>query len=146
MNQTYVTHVKMSDDVAPEVASLGLIVPVLGYFALKRIFIDPYIARQAAALRRGNKKRNRQEVEKQRKEAEQAVMLMKETVERKLKLEQSVGGLIILEAHYGKLLLTSDDDILDDMPSVVDVTMAVQCMVEKSVLTIHEVSGRLIGQ
>ena len=73
-------------------------------------------------------------------------MLMKETVERKLKLEQSVGGLIILEAHYGKLLLTSDDDILDDMPSVVDVTMAVQCMVEKSVLTIHEVSGRLIGQ
>ena len=48
--------------------------------------IDPYIAGQLAAVRRDNKKRNRQEVGKQRKEAEQAVMLMKETVVRIAKM------------------------------------------------------------
>ena len=33
MNQTYVTNINMSDDIVPEIASLGLIVPLIGYYA-----------------------------------------------------------------------------------------------------------------
>jgi DnaJ family protein C protein 11 len=85
MNQVYVLPIKLSDEFVPEVASLGLIVPMLGYYALKRIVIDPYIQSHAAKQRQLDRKRYRMDVEQRRAEAQQSVQLMAETVDRKIK-------------------------------------------------------------
>jgi len=60
-------------------------------------------------------------------EAENGVALMTETAERKRKEEQAKGGLIIVEAKYGKL----------NTNNILDVTIPLQCLVRDSELVLH---------
>ena len=70
-------------------------------------------------------------------EAEAAVELMTETVERVVSTEQAKHGLLIIEAWYGKLFDTQEEDGLIQ-PKVVDVRIPLQCLVVDSKLILHE--------
>jgi len=67
----------------------------------------------------------------QKKDAEEGIALMTETAEQKRKEEQTKGGLIIVEAKYGKLT---------NVGHIIDVTIPLQCLVKDSELVLHNTS------
>ena len=113
-------------------------VPLLLFGGIKALAIAPLLRRQRqseVAERRAEKAR---EMLERKKEAEAAIELMTETVERVLATERARQGLIILEAWYGKLF---DLDPAGDglgLPKVIDVHVPLQCLVVDSKLILRE--------
>lgn len=70
-------------------------------------------------------------MEQAKKRAEEAVNLMKETVESRRQREEAARGLIIVEAKYG-------NHSSRDPEKVIDVTVALQYQVENSELHLFE--------
>ena len=129
--------------IVSKTASLGAVfyataVPLLLFGGFKVLAIAPLLRRQRqseVAERRAEKAR---EMMERKKEAEAAVELMTETVERVLATERGRQGLIILEAWYGKLFdLDPAGDGLS-LPKVIDVHVPLQCLVVDSKLILRE--------
>jgi DnaJ family protein C protein 11 len=89
-------------------------------------------------------------VEKKR-EAESAVQLMRATFARVRSDEEAKRGLVIIKALYGRLMNITDINrrVSDDagssadpeyMDEVIDVMIALQCLVKDSKLVLHEAS------
>lgn len=81
-------------------------------------------------------------MEQKQKEAEAAVNLMRAQFERIRTEEESRGGLVIVEAKYGRIISSGDARTADslDQSEVIDVTLPVQCLVKDSKLIIYEPS------
>lgn len=112
-------------------------VPLALYGIVKVFAIVPLLQRERQRdLEEKKAKRIKETIEK-RKEAEAAVELMQETVERIITTEQAKQGLIILEAWYGKLF---DKETVDGVTEskIVDVRIPLQCLVGDSKLIIRE--------
>lgn len=145
MAQTYVVPIALSDEITPEVVTFGTVAPTLAYLALKRLVIDPYLAREAALARAAARRMNYAAVAERKREAMSAVQLMQQTVTRRIAAEEAVNGLVVLSALYGQLIV-SGPVIEDDVSLVVDVTIPVQCLVKGSQLRIQEgTKARLLG-
>lgn len=112
--------------------------PLLMFGGFKVLAIAPLLRRQRqseVAERRSEKAR---EMLEKKKEAEAAVELMTETMDRVLSSERARQGLIIVEAWYGKLFdLDPAGDALG-LPKVIDVHVPLQCLVVDSKLILRE--------
>ena len=58
----------LSDAVSPEIILVGTAVPLIVYYAIKRLVIDPYIERADSLKKKDARKRNRRVIEQRRRE------------------------------------------------------------------------------
>ena len=135
--------------IVSKIPSLGAVfyataVPLLLFGGFKVLAIAPLLRRQRqseVAERRAEKAR---EMLEKKKEAEAAIELMTETVERVLATERVRQGLIIVEAWYGKLFdLDPASDGLN-ISKVIDVHVPLQCLVVDSKLILREENKAVI--
>ena len=113
------------------------VVPLALYGAFRVLAVAPLLKRQRMKEIEDKRAEKAKETIEKKHEAEAAVELMTETVERVINIEQSKQGLLILEAWYGKLFDTQEEDGLVQ-PKVVDVRIPLQCLVVDSKLILHE--------
>ena len=114
------------------------IVPLALYGCFKAFAIAPFLRKQHLQEIEDKRTEKAREMLEKKREAEAAVELMKETVERVVISEQARHGLLIHEAWYGKLFDTQDG--LDSSPRIIDVHIPLQCLVVDSKLILHETS------
>lgn len=115
----------------------GSVIPILTYYAVQVFIVSPYLKKQKQREAEKQKEANASKMGEKRREAEAAIALMQETYQRIWNQEESKKGLLILKALYGKLVSDGGSQSLSE---VVDVTVALQCLVKDSKLVIHESS------
>lgn len=113
------------------------VIPLALYGAFRVLAVAPLLRRQRMKEIEDKRVEKAKEMMEKKHEAEAAVELMAETVERVINTEQAKHGLIIVEAWYGKLFDTQQDDGLVE-PKVVDVRIPLQCLIVDSKLILHE--------
>lgn len=128
-SQTFTFPIRLSESILPSAVFYGTFLPIVTYFLVKKLVVDPYISQQKAKELQEKKEANRQRMADKKKEALAAVELMKETVDRSFEIEEIKSGLVIRKALFGKL--SSKDEISLDC---IDVTQPLQALVKDSKL------------
>lgn len=82
----------------------GTVCPLLSYYIVKKLILDPIEARNKAAERQEQLQAVRERVEKARLEAEASVDLMRERYARLREDEEAKRGLVVVRAVYGKIM------------------------------------------
>lgn len=125
-SQTFIFPIHISEEIIPAAVFYATATPILVWFVVKKVIIDPMNAdqkrREVEKAREGNKQR----MAEKKREAESSIELMSATLSRIQEDETKRHGLVILSAVYGKL----DDDETER----VDVTIPLQCLVKGSKL------------
>ncbi|KAK2157929.1 hypothetical protein LSH36_181g03013 [Paralvinella palmiformis] len=132
-NQIYMIPIHLADEIVPNAIFYGTFLPVATYFAVKLLIVNPFLKDQKEKELQKKKEANATRLITKQREAESAVELMKQTVDRIRESEERKGGLIIKKALYGKLegeSLTTTDYLT--------VTLQVQSLVNDSRLLIPE--------
>ena len=114
-------------------------IPLALYGAIRVLAFAPLLRQQRIQEYENKRAEKAREMMDRKHEAEAAIELMTETVERVISIEQSKHGLLILEAWYGRLFDTQKEDGLIQ-PKVIDVRIPLQCLVVDSKLILHESS------
>lgn len=154
-SQTYSFPLHLSDEILLQPLFYGTVVPVLAWYTIKKLILDPYEAKKKADEKEQQRVSNRTRIAETRKEAAYSVELMRERYNRMYTEESAKNGIIILVALYGQLLSESgelleqlktvldsrsegscppalEDSMFVQFPEVVDVTVPVQCLVEET--------------
>lgn len=143
--QMYLFPIHLSEEIIPAAVFYATVTPLLAYFVLKKVLIDPM--NEAAKQRNIEKVKetNRLRMAEKRREAESAIALMGALYERIRNDEEKRKGLIIVTALYGKF--NSDENVSieqhDDMgfiqhnPNIIDVKLPLQCLVKDSRLQLY---------
>ncbi|KAI8922173.1 hypothetical protein DFJ77DRAFT_14589 [Powellomyces hirtus] len=158
LGQRFVIPIMLTPQFNLRLAVWATVVPICSSFLLDRFYLGPRRKRRLADKLSQVRAANAELFSQRRKEAEDAVRIMKDSVLRKLEIEEAKNGLIIVEALYGKLppsnlspiqalsmqgirsmfehLGTSTDSLLETptQPEYIDVTVAVQSLVYSSQL------------
>lgn len=143
--QTYLFPIHLSEEIIPAAIFYATVTPLLTYFVLKKMLIDPM--NEAAKQRNIEKVKetNRARMAEKRRGAESAIALMGAMYERIRNEEQRRQGLVIVTALYGKF--AQDENVAaeqrDEMgfiqhnPNVIDVKIPLQCLVKESRLALY---------
>lgn len=126
-SQTFVFPIHISEDIIPAAVFYATTTPVLVWFLIKKVVIDPMNADQKRREMEKTREVNKQRTADRQREAQAAVELMSATYQRNRDDELRRHGLIIERAAYGKL---------DDAATTIDVTIPLQCLVKGSKLLI----------
>ncbi|KAI8796247.1 dnaJ subfamily C member 11 [Biomphalaria glabrata] len=137
--QTFFFPIYLSDNLNPSAILYGAAIPIISYFVIKNLIINPILKQQKQKELEKQKEDYAERLAQKRAEAEKAVELMKETYERCVELEEKKSGLVIVKSVYGKLQ-SIDDSILDS--ACVDVTIPIQALVKDSKLILPETSSK----
>ena len=135
---SFTVRIHVSHTVSIPAVFYASVVPLLLYGCFKAFAVAPLLQRQRQREFEDRKVEKEKEMLKKKKEAESAVELMKETVERVINSERARQGLLIIEASYGKLFGTEDDGSSFSTPKVIDVHVPLQCLVVDSKLILRE--------
>ncbi|GFY47871.1 dnaJ homolog subfamily C member 11 [Trichonephila inaurata madagascariensis] len=135
-NQTFLFPIMLSEELIPSAVFYGTAAPILGWYILKMVYIDPYNERQKRRETEKMKEVNAQRMAERKKEASIAVSLMQETYRRIKTEEEKKNGLVIKLAVYGSAenISNLNLDQLDSQLDVLDVTVQLQCLVKDSKL------------
>lgn len=125
--QTFVFPIHISEEIIPAAVFYATTTPVLVWFLIKKVVIDPMNADQKRRDLEKNREVNKQRMAERKREAEASIELMSSAYERSTEEEQKRHGLIIEQARYGKL---------DDASATIDVTVPLQCLVKGSKLLV----------
>ena len=79
------------------------ICPVLLWFSVKKLVLEPLEAKRREEKRRRKREANKEKVAIARREAEASISLMEERFARIVGEEEAKGGLVICSALYGRL-------------------------------------------
>lgn len=132
--QTFMFPIKLSEQLMPSAVFYGTAFPMMVYFIVRKLIVDPYIKDQEDQDIEKKKRDHADTLIKLRQEAEAAVELMMGTVERIIEAEENKHGLIITKALYGRLL--SEKDLSED--ECINVTIPVQVLVKDSNLILPQ--------
>ena len=113
-------------------------VPLLLFGGFKVLAIAPLLRHQRQKEVAEKRAERAREMLERKREAEAAVELMTETVDRVLTTERTRQGLIIVEAWYGKLFDLDPAGDRSELPKVIDVHVPLQCLVVDSKLILRE--------
>ncbi|XP_065900012.1 dnaJ homolog subfamily C member 11-like [Dysidea avara] len=131
--QSYTVQVALSDSTELATILYATIIP-LGLFAcVKALALTPYLRRRREREVKSRREVMTKEMAEKKREAEQAIDLMSASLQRVLSVEQARHGLILIEAHYGKLFV-SGELVSTDSHKVIDVRVPLQVMVKDSKL------------
>ncbi|KAH9504378.1 DnaJ (Hsp40), sub C, member 11 [Bulinus truncatus] len=137
--QTFFFPIFLSESINPCAIVYGAAIPVIAYFVIKNLIINPILKQQKLKELEKQKEEYAEKLAQKRMEAEKAVELMKETYERCVELEEKKSGLVIVKSLYGKLQCT-EDGILEN--ACIDVTIPIQALVKDSKLILPETSSK----
>jgi len=147
-SQTYLFPFHLSDEIILQPIFYGTVVPLLAWFTVKKLLLDPYEARRKEKERERKREQNREKVAEAKREAMASCNLMAERYSRILKEEEEKGGLVIISALYGLLADEKGDlkpefssDTAPDSSSshsFIDITVPLQCNIEDSRLILWE--------
>ncbi|XP_065177744.1 dnaJ homolog subfamily C member 11-like [Sycon ciliatum] len=141
-DQRLIFPVTVSDDVSLSALLYSTFVPLTVFFLLRECVIRPYGRMCAAEEARLRSALLESELSKKRKENEAFVQLMTETYQNSVAAEQNRRGLVIRNAWYGRLVSSSNDSEdssqTDQDGEIVDVTVALQCLVKDSRLLLYD--------
>ncbi|KAK4326997.1 hypothetical protein Pmani_002515 [Petrolisthes manimaculis] len=138
-SQTYGATILLCEEILPAPIIYGSVVPLVGWLALQKLIIQPYLRQQRQAEVVKQRQANKTRLLEKRREATAAVELMRETVRRIVDQEEARKGLVILQGWYGQLVAEGkDEEALS--PEVVDVTIQLQCLVKDSRLILQDSS------
>jgi len=150
-SQSYTFPIHLSDEVILQPIFYGTVVPLLVWFSIKKLILEPQEARRKEKERSRRREMNREKVAEARREATASCSLMAERFRRILSEEEEKGGLVIVVALYGLLgdekgelkkefqEISSSGDLESSCEdSFIDVTLPVQCCVEGSTLVLWE--------
>lgn len=136
---TYAVRIQVSNFFSIPAAFYATFCPLVIYGCVSVFALAPLLRRQKMKDIEERKLQKSKELLEKKHEAEAAVELMRETVERIVNAERARHGLIIIEAWYGKLYDTAEGQHTFS-PKVIDVTIPLQCLVVDSKLILHEAS------
>lgn len=126
--------------VSPEPSMLSIfgaiLCPIFLITFTKMLFINPAEEKKEKRKKEERKRQNATAILEAKKVAEGDVRLMTATVLRKRTIEETRGGLVVVEARYGKLDEPENSD--PDYPPSIDVTIPLQYLVEDSQLILHD--------
>jgi len=135
--QTYDFPIFLSDVFSPSAMFYGTAIPLVFFFAVKKLIFLPILSRQKEKDLEESRERHAKVVAENKKEAEKAISLLLAQYEASVEAEQRRGGLIIREAWYGKFI--SKNRRTDrSTPYVINVTIPLQCNVKDSKLIVAE--------
>ncbi|KAK3740940.1 hypothetical protein QZH41_017787 [Actinostola sp. cb2023] len=161
--QVYSFPMSLSEEISPAAMFYGTVVPLVLYWAVKVLVVNPFLKHEKEKETEQNKEKNEREMAEKKREAETCVDLMKTTYERIVEFERSRHvtiplsvrifnpplcpftidlGLIVISAWYGNLVSMDTTDLSDvtaHMLGVIDVTFPVQCQVKDSRLFLSDV-------
>ncbi|KAG0216328.1 hypothetical protein BGX33_000213 [Mortierella sp. NVP41] len=124
LGQSVTVPIMLSNDYSHKFAFWSAVVPICALAALDLGYVKPKRRRERAQKLQHLRQVHAEFIANQKKEAEEAVSLLKDSTARKTKQEQEKGGLVVIEAVYGNL----------NAGLVADVTIAVQALVNNSQL------------
>ncbi|GFT79687.1 dnaJ homolog subfamily C member 11 [Nephila pilipes] len=135
-NQTFLFPIMLSEELIPSAVFYGTAAPILGWYILKMLYIDPYNEKQKKRETEKMKEVNAQRMAERRKEASIAVSLMQETYRRIKSEEERKNGVVIKLAVYGSAenISNLNLDQIGSQLDVLDVTVQLQCLVKDSKL------------
>lgn len=116
----------LSGEILPSAVFYGTVTPVIGYYVVKRLIIDPYKRDKEASEANRKQEMLKAELYEKRRLAIAAQELMKETVQRIIEREGQQ-GLIIVKGIYGKF--ADKDNPNFETEKVIDVTVPLQLLV-----------------
>jgi len=135
--QTFDFPIFLSDAFSASAMFYGTVIPVVFFFAVKKLIFAPMMSQQKEKDLEDSRERHAEVVAEKKREAEQAINLMLTTYEAIVEQEQNKNGLIIREAWYGKFI--SKNRITDRAtPYVINVTIPIQCLVRDSKLILAD--------
>lgn len=126
--QTFIFPIHISEEIVPAAIFYATTTPILVWFLVKKVVIDPMNADQKKRELEKTREVNKQRIIERRREAEASIELMSAAFERSREEEQRRRGLIIDRAVYGKL---------DELATTIDVTVPLQCLVKGSKLLVN---------
>lgn len=138
--QTFFFPIYLSEDLNPSAILYGAMVPLISYFVVKKLIINPILKQQKQKELEKQKEEYAEKMAQKKSEAEKAVELMKETYERSIEIEEKKLGLVVIKALYGKLQNSDDGEVLDH--HCIDVTIPIQALVKDSKLILPETTSK----
>ncbi|KAI7817740.1 hypothetical protein BC939DRAFT_402258 [Gamsiella multidivaricata] len=129
LGQSVTVPIVLSAQFNPKLAFWAVVAPICAVTALDVAYVKPKRSRERAQKIQELRKAHAEFIAAQKKEAEEAIELLRESTMRKTRQEQEKDGLVIVEAVYGNL------NAAPELGLVTDVTIAVQALVNNSQLT-----------
>ncbi|KAG4107928.1 DnaJ-domain-containing protein [Neocallimastix lanati (nom. inval.)] len=155
LGQTITIPIIISHDLSINVLFWGTLIPISAAYFIDQFILIPYHRNDLEKKINIIKTANSEVLAQRKKEAEDSLKLMAETIQRKIDIEKKNNGLIIIEALYGnsklikkmKKLLYRQYKPDKSLPEeIIDVTIPLQNMVNKSQLHLGTYSkSSLIG-
>jgi len=102
-SQTYVFPFHLSDEILVQPIFYGTICPVVLWFTIKKLVLEPLEVKRREEKRRRKREANKEKVAIARREAEASISLMEERFARIVREEEAKGGLVICAALYGRM-------------------------------------------
>lgn len=143
-SMNYVIKVQVSPYIDLTSILVANVIPLGLYGIIKVLALGPLMRYHKTKETEEVRTEREREMKERRREAESAVDLMMETVERILLNEQSRHGLIIIEGWYGSLFSTTTSADPLSPPKVIDVRVPLQCLVADSKLVLRETAKSVI--
>jgi len=135
--QTFDFPIFLSDTFSPSALFYGTVVPVVVFFAVRKLIFLPMLTQQKEKDLEESREKHAKVVAEKKKEAEAAISLMLTTYEQVVAHEQGRHGLIIREAWYGKFI-SKNRQTDRSTPYVINVTIPLQCLVKNSKLLLGD--------
>lgn len=131
--QTFIFPIHISEEIVPAAIFYATTTPILVWFLVKKVVIDPMNAEEKTRQLQKTREVNKKRMAERKREAEASVELMSAAYERSRDEEQKRHGLVIERALFGQL---------DDESATIDVTVPLQCLVKgsKLLLDVHNKS------
>ncbi|KAF9183668.1 hypothetical protein BGZ51_003871 [Haplosporangium sp. Z 767] len=130
LGQSITIPIVLATEFNPKLAFWATVLPVCAVTALDIGYVKPKRKRARAQKVQELRKVHADFIATQKKEAKEAIDLLRESTVRKTRQEQEEDGLVIIEALYGNLTAAPE------LGLVTDVTIPVQALVNRSQLSI----------
>lgn len=102
-SQSYIFPIQLSEDIIPGAVFYASVTPLIAWFVLKKVIIEPMNAEQRKREIDRIKETTKKRMAEKKREAEAAIDLMSVQYERTRSDEEKRNGLIIENAVYGKI-------------------------------------------
>lgn len=103
LGQKFVVPIMLSPQFDVKLAFWAAVIPICASLALDKLYFSPRRKRRLAEKLAQVRAANAEALEQRKKDAEDAVRIMRDSVIRKFEAEDGKNGLIIVQAIYGKL-------------------------------------------
>ncbi|CAF3901836.1 unnamed protein product [Rotaria magnacalcarata] len=131
-SQAFTFPLQISQDIVPSTIFYATVAPTLAYLVLDRLIIRPFARSEQEKEQKKREDEAREKQAERRREAINAQEVLRSLVDQ-IKDREGLEGLIILEARYGQLGLTTTNE---NSIKIIDVTVPLQVLVKDSTLKI----------